>query len=339
MPPQLPPRQQLAAPHKWPVIGERQPARSSQPWTLWIEGLVEHRLRLSLDDLARLPYVEREIDIHCVTRWSKLGMRFGGVRLADTLTAAEVLPSAKYLYLNAHSPRDHGTSLVLAEALAADALIVWHHEGRPLPVEHGGPLRLVMPGRYFYKSLKWLSRIQLLEKDRLGFWEATAGYHNVGDPWLEQRYVAPEISRAQAATLAATRDIVGQHLRSLDISGLELSGLQATGAILRDANFTSCRLDGATFDGANLSNASFRQASLRNATFRAADLEGADFTGADLRGADLSGSSLVAATFVDADGRLPPARVDATTHWDQLALEQLLPAQAQFLVESRPRES
>jgi DMSO/TMAO reductase YedYZ molybdopterin-dependent catalytic subunit len=334
MPSQLPPRQQLAAANKWPIIGEREPAPLPQAWTLWVEGLVENRLRYSLADLAQLPYVERPIDIHCVTRWSKLGLVFGGVRLADVLAPAEVFPSAKYLHFVAHSPRDHNTSLPLADALAADALLAWNVDGRPLPLEHGGPLRLIMPDRYFYKSLKWLVRIQLLEKDRLGYWESTAGYHNVGDPWLEQRYVAPDLTREQSAQLVAQRNISGQHHRSLSVAGLDLTGLNAAKALLRDADFTGCCLEGANFRGANLSNALFRQASLKNADFTGADLEGADFTAADLCGADLRGSSLVAATFLDEAGSSPAARLDATTRWDQAALDQLLPAQAAYLARS-----
>ncbi len=80
-------------------------------------------------------------------------------------------------------------------------MIVWSVEGQSLTSEHGGPLRMIVPGRYLYKSLKWLTRIELLEIDRLGYWEAEAGYHNHADPWREERYLAPELTKQQVAAL------------------------------------------------------------------------------------------------------------------------------------------
>jgi hypothetical protein len=203
-------------------------------------------------------------------------------------------------------------------------------EGQPLAEEHGGPVRVVVPGRYFYKSLKWLAEIELLAEDRLGYWEATAGYHNHADPWREERYLAPTITRQAAAAAIAARDFRGLDLRSIDASGRDLAGLNASHALLRDADFRRASLAGADFHGANLSNARFQGANLQNASFRDADVEGADFCGADLRGADFRGASLLGVTFVNpAEGVV--ATIDRTTKFDDDRLEDLVPEQSAFV--------
>jgi uncharacterized protein YjbI with pentapeptide repeats len=189
----------------------------------------------------------------------------------------------------------------------------------------------VVPGRYFYKSLKWLKRIELLEVDRLGFWEATAGYHNIADPWREQRYVASGLTRQQTAAMIQHRDFRGRDLRSIDVAGHQLDQLDAHSALLRDARFQRCSLRQANFERANLSNAHFQGADLRNANFLDADVEGANFSGADLRGADFSGASFLGTTFVTLeDGK---ARLDATTQFDRAGIEQMAPEQTQFVLE------
>jgi hypothetical protein len=289
----------------------------------------------SLDELRRFPQVERLVDIHCVTRWSKLGARFRGVELAELLSRCETLPAARYVSFTAHSERSHSTSLLLEDALELGVILAMEHEGEPLPVEHGGPVRVVTPGRYFYKSLKWLRRIELLTEDRLGFWEREAGYHNRADPWRQERYLAPTLDRREAARRIAARDFRGADLRSIDAADLDLEGLDARGALLRDANFRRSRLIGARFDGANLSNAHLESADLRSAIFREADLEGADFAGADLRGADFRGASLFGATFASLSPPLT-AVIDATTQLDAPGIEQLAPAQRMHLAAARP---
>ena len=128
----LPPGQQLAAPGKWPFVGERSPAESAEPWSVEICGLVDRPLRLSLDDLARLTQVERAVDIHCVTRWSKLGMRFGGVTLQSLLDLAGCQPAARFVSFVARSPREHSTSLALEDALRLGTLVVLTADGQPL---------------------------------------------------------------------------------------------------------------------------------------------------------------------------------------------------------------
>jgi hypothetical protein len=271
-----------------------------------------------------LPQVTRKIDIHCVTRWSLLDAEFRGITLESLLARAEPSAEARFISFVAHSPRGHSTSLPLADARRLEVLIALDFAGQPIPSEHGGPVRGITPGRYFYKSVKWLTRIELLAEDRLGYWEASAGYHNRADPWLEERFVASGLSKQEATRILAERDLSGRELLSLDGSERDLTGLKARGAILRNANFRGSRLVGADFTGANLSNARFVCADLREAQLIGADLEGADFSGCDLRGADLRGASLFGATFFDpAQPESPAAVFDSATRIDASALEAL----------------
>jgi DMSO/TMAO reductase YedYZ molybdopterin-dependent catalytic subunit len=329
--PGLPPGQQLAAAAKWPVVGEREAAPSDGTWTVSLEGLVVTPRRWTLDELREMPQVERCIDVHCVTRWTKPQMRFRGVPLDSLLQAATARPEARFVSFVAHSPRQHSTSLPLEVCRDLGVLLALEADGAPLTTGHGGPVRTVTPGRYFFKSLKWLRRIELLRDDSMGFWEAEAGYHNEADPLREQRYLAPNLDRKEAARLLTARDLEGRDLRSLDAAGRELRGLRAEGALLRDADFRGADLQQARLARANLSNAHLQRADLRGADLRAADLEGANLEGADLRGADLRGASLFGATLWVPDDNSSAAVLDATTQVDPAVLEQLVPEQARFL--------
>jgi hypothetical protein len=330
---QLPPGQQLVAAGKWPLVGERTARVSSEPWTVRVSGVVDSPCVLSLTDLANLPRVERTIDIHCVTRWSKPAVGFGGVLLADLLSHSPPKPAARFVSFLSRSERSHSTSLVLADALLLDTLIALSCEGQPLAPEHGGPVRVVVPGRYFYKSLKWLAGVELLVEDRLGYWEATAGYHNHADPWREERYIAPGLTKQQVAAVLASRDWSGRDLLSIDACDRDLRGLIAQRALLRNADFRRCDLREASFREANLSNAHFEGADLRCASFAGADCEGADFSGADLRGADFGGASLFGVSFVGEESResTAPALLDEATRMDEAAIEQLTPRQQEFV--------
>ncbi len=334
----LPPRQALAAPGKWPVVGERSPRADDAPWSVHVEGLVEAPATFSLPDLRTLGEVDQTLDVHCVTRWSRLGVRFRGVPLAALLERCRPLPEARFVSFVARSDRAHSTSLPLADALDLGTLIAFEHEGQPLTVEHGGPVRTVVPGRYFYKSLKWLERIELRAEDRLGYWEGEAGYHNHADPWAEERYVLPEGSRVDVMRRVQARDLAGVHALGVRMDAMTLDGLTARGAILRDAWFRRASLTGADFRDANLSNARFEGADLRDADLRGADLEGASLRGADLRGADLRGSSLFGATFCaepgDDAGDWPDARLDATTRLDAEPLARLNDHQRDYVLQS-----
>jgi DMSO/TMAO reductase YedYZ molybdopterin-dependent catalytic subunit len=134
-------------------------------------------------DFLELPAEDITVDIHCVTKWSKLGTSWRGVSL-DTLMAG-VQTSAGYAL--ARSVGDYTTNLPLADLLDGKAWIAYSYDGTALTPEHGGPARLLVPHLYFWKSAKWVSGIELLDHDQPGFWE-TLGYHNYGDPWREQRY-------------------------------------------------------------------------------------------------------------------------------------------------------
>jgi DMSO/TMAO reductase YedYZ molybdopterin-dependent catalytic subunit len=330
----LPPHQQLAAPGKWPVVGEARPRRDDSPWRVAARGLVARPLSWSLDELRALPVVELTVDVHCVTRWSKPGMRFGGVRLRELLQRCGPLPEARFVSFIARSERGHSTSLPLADALALDTLVALTRDGEPLEEAHGGPVRTVVPGRYFYKSLKWLEAVELLAEDRLGYWEGEAGYHNVADPWREQRFLASNLDRRAVRERLERRDFSGKDLLGVEAGGLELRGLEGRGALLRNAHFERADLQGARFDGANLSGAHLQGADLRGASFRGADLEGTDFRAADLRGADLSGASLFGASFCpepgDADG-WGPAVLDGSTRAEDEGLGWLTPLQQEFV--------
>jgi hypothetical protein len=239
----------------------------------------------------------------------------------------------------ARTERRHTTSLALADALALETLVVLIYAGRPLADDHGGPIRTVVPGRYFYKSVKWLEAIRVLAADELGYWEREAGYHNQADPWQEQRYIVAQIDTATYRQLLHRKDFSGHTLLGLHAEGRTLEGLNARGATLRNAHFTRARLAGACFEGANLSNAHFEGADLCGVSFQAADLEGADFRGADLREADLTDASLCGVSFCPHDEQDPwgPAVMDHTTQIRTEALEVLTLPQQAFVERARRR--
>jgi DMSO/TMAO reductase YedYZ molybdopterin-dependent catalytic subunit len=150
-----------------------------------IEGLVRNPGEWSLDELKALPGSTFDGDIHCVTKWSKIATSFTGVSMDVLLDQAEPLDEASHVL--AFSYGGYTTNLPLQDVRDGLAWVVWEHEGAPLPREHGGPVRLLVPHLYFWKSAKWVKSLRLLNHDQPGFWE-TLGYHNYGDPWLEQRY-------------------------------------------------------------------------------------------------------------------------------------------------------
>jgi DMSO/TMAO reductase YedYZ molybdopterin-dependent catalytic subunit len=190
----LPPNQIVTT--RWPTIGEREPEPyDAATWRLDVAGLVATPLSLSRTDLDALPHVVRSGTIHCVTRWSRPGTAFRGVRVGDLLDRAGLARGARFVRFA--SGRGHDTSLPLDVAcddvIVADAVSLdGSPDGpfAPIPPANGGPVRTVTFARYFYKSVKWVRRIEALAEDSLGFWERTAGYHNGADPWREQRYVA-----------------------------------------------------------------------------------------------------------------------------------------------------
>jgi DMSO/TMAO reductase YedYZ molybdopterin-dependent catalytic subunit len=170
----------------WPVLtAEPTPKLPTDTWTFRVEGLVERPTTWTWDQIHDLPPAAFEGDIHCVTTWSKLGVHFNGVSVDTLLALAGPLPAASYVLALSHT--GYTTNLPLADVTDGKAGVVWDYEGRPLPTEHGGPARLLVPHLYFWKSAKWVSGLRLLDHDEQGFWERN-GYHDRGDPWLEQRY-------------------------------------------------------------------------------------------------------------------------------------------------------
>jgi DMSO/TMAO reductase YedYZ molybdopterin-dependent catalytic subunit len=181
----LPPGQYDAG-ADWPVLtAEVTPDLPTDSWTFTVDGLVERPTTWTWDEIHALPPSTYEGDIHCVTTWSKLGMTFTGVSVDTLLAAAGPLPAATHVMARSHT--GYTTNLPLADVTGGRAWVAWEVDGHPLPTDHGGPARLLVPHLYFWKSAKWVSGLQLLDHDQRGFWERN-GYHDRGDPWLEQRY-------------------------------------------------------------------------------------------------------------------------------------------------------
>lgn len=165
-------------------IGIR-PQISTQSWKLRIYGLVENELTIDWASFMALPQVTAVSDFHCVTRWSQLDMDWQGVRAYEMIAMANPAEEAKFVTL--HGYDGYTTNLPLEALLDEDVIIAHSVLGQPLSLEHGGPVRIVVPKRYAWKGAKWLKAIELHAFDKPGFWEVR-GYHNEGDPWLEQRF-------------------------------------------------------------------------------------------------------------------------------------------------------
>jgi DMSO/TMAO reductase YedYZ molybdopterin-dependent catalytic subunit len=183
-PARIPPGQYLT--ERFPVltVGPN-PDFDLSTWDFQLYGEVEDALQLSWDELMALPQHDVVADIHCVTRWSKLDTAWRGVLLRDLLERARVRAAGKYVM--AYSDGGYTTNLPLEVVMDDDVLLAHTYDGKPLEPDHGAPLRLLVPKRYFWKSAKFLRRIEVMSEDRMGFWELN-GYHNDADPWKEQRH-------------------------------------------------------------------------------------------------------------------------------------------------------
>jgi len=180
----VPPGQHLT--DDWPVLHAGAVARiDPASWTMTITGLVEKERRLTLREFLALPMVNVRSDIHCVTTWSLLDNLWEGVGSSTVRDICPPQPSARFVIV--HAAGNWTTNLSLDDFLQPDVLFAVRRNGRPIPPEHGAPVRLVVPRLYFWKSAKWVTGIEYTEKDRPGFWESR-GYHNRGDPWTEERY-------------------------------------------------------------------------------------------------------------------------------------------------------
>ena len=154
-------------------------------WAFTIDGLVREPVTLSWSDLMELPAREWVVDISCVTKWTKLDMSWRGPSVDTLLESVDIDPKAAFVI--AYSDGGYTTNLPIGDVLSGQAFVAYEYDGAPLAPEHGGPARLVVPARYFWKSAKWVRGLRLQERDEPGFWESL-GYHNRGDQWLEERY-------------------------------------------------------------------------------------------------------------------------------------------------------
>lgn len=171
---------------KWPVLDLGvTPEVPTERWTLTVDGACDHAVSLDWKDFLALDQVEDVSDFHCVTTWSRMDIRWVGVRLADVLALAGPKAEAGFLLCHAHD--GYSTNLSLEEALKPDVLLVHRANGAPLPTEHGGPVRVITPQLYAWKGAKWVSRLELLTENILGFWE-TRGYSSTAYPWRNDRY-------------------------------------------------------------------------------------------------------------------------------------------------------
>jgi DMSO/TMAO reductase YedYZ molybdopterin-dependent catalytic subunit len=180
----LPPGQKLVA--NWPVLDLGvQPDVKPENWRLRVTGLVENPVVWTLDQFKALPAFEDVSDIHCVTTWSRYDNHWQGVSARTILAIVKPKPEARHVIFHSY---DGYTANVKRSVFADEnVLLAWAWEGKPLAREHGGPVRVVIPDWYFWKSAKWVTRIEFAAEDRRGFWE-TRGYHNEADPWKEKRY-------------------------------------------------------------------------------------------------------------------------------------------------------
>ena len=156
-----------------------------EQWSFEIKGLVKQPVRWTWNEFRKLPSRFYTVDIHCVTKWTRLDTQWEGVSLDTLFQAVEIDPKARFLV--AFSDGDYTTNLPLDDVTGGKAFIGFSFGGAPLAPEHGGPARLVVPHLYFWKSAKWVRGLNLMERDEPGFWESL-GYNNHGDPWKEERY-------------------------------------------------------------------------------------------------------------------------------------------------------
>jgi len=180
----LPPGQREVK--NWPVLDLGvQPDVEPEAWTLEVAGLVENPVVWTWTDFQAQPQIESVSDIHCVTAWSRYDNRWTGVSVLHLLDVVRPKPEARHVILESHDGYD--TNIPFERFADDDVLLASTWEGEPIGREHGGPVRLILPKLYLWKSAKWLKRIEFAAEDRPGFWELR-GYHNEGDPWREERY-------------------------------------------------------------------------------------------------------------------------------------------------------
>ncbi len=198
-----PPGQVLT--EKWPVLTYGlTPRFDPKRWSFRCFGLVEEEVIWTWEEITRLPRAEVLCDIHCVTRWSRLDNRFEGVPIREIMKHVRPKPEAKYVSI--HADPDYTTNLPIEELVNDDVVLALKHDGQELTPEHGGPLRLVVPKLYFWKSAKWLRGFEFVDVNPPGFWELN-GYHMHADPWKEERYSDQETRAMQTMRAEAARKL------------------------------------------------------------------------------------------------------------------------------------
>ncbi|HMK66364.1 MAG TPA: molybdopterin-dependent oxidoreductase [Thermodesulfobacteriota bacterium] len=166
-------------------MGGRPGNATEKTFKLYIKGEVEKPLVLTFKDLLALEQVQMICDVHCVTGWTLLDSRWGGIRLSTIMNLAKIKKEANFVVFEA--PSGYTTNIPLTEARKDNVLLAHTFSGQKLPKEHGAPVRALVPDRYFYKSAKWIEGIKFTVKDEPGYWERN-GYSNSADPWKEERY-------------------------------------------------------------------------------------------------------------------------------------------------------
>jgi len=180
----VPPGQHLT--DKWPVLHYGQmPKIEPSQWTLKIFGLVEQERVVSYQDFTALPMVKVFSDIHCVTTWSRLNNLWEGLSSNEIKNIVNIDPQARFVIVHAFGR--FTTNLTISDFFEPDVLLALKHDDQLMAADHGGPVRLVVPRLYFWKSAKWVTGLEFSAIDKPGFWESN-GYHNHGDPWKEERY-------------------------------------------------------------------------------------------------------------------------------------------------------
>ena len=180
----IPPGQKLT--EKFPVLHYGNvPKVDINKWTFTISGLVDKVRELSYTEFASLKQVKVFSDIHCVTTWSKLDNLWEGPSTSIIKELVQIIPTARFVIV--HTAGNFTTNLDIADFFESDVLFALKYDNKPLTPEHGYPVRLIVPRLYFWKSAKWVTGVEFVAKDKPGFWES-AGYHNHGDPWREERY-------------------------------------------------------------------------------------------------------------------------------------------------------
>jgi DMSO/TMAO reductase YedYZ molybdopterin-dependent catalytic subunit len=317
---------------RFPVVGERRPsdelAGAPHLWKLAVRGEVERPLEIDLESFLARPQQTVRFDIHCVTSWTRFDTEFTGVPLRDILDDIGLTPAASFVSFTAYSDRGHHTSLPL-DVAAENSWLVHTVDGQPLELGHGGPVRVVTPGRYFYKSVKWVKQIDVLAEDRLGWWETNSSYHNNADPTTgTERFTSGSLRPEQLHRFLSTdsydkyrgRVLLGLDLREWTPANKNLSRLY-----LKNCDLRGIDLSGADLRGCNLSLSNLRGANLAGADLSGSDVEGANFAGADLTDANFSDSALSATRFIDGGEKARVEGMEILGTWG------LVEAQEQFL--------